>query len=198
MVVDVYHRTPISYFAEIRLDVRGMIHKSSEGEHLVDEKYAARRPLAVNADLLWGAYHFLRPGDMEAQAKHFLDAAQPDDRTLVAIDHEDDRVSLGQLIEICTYVSDKLGRRPVIYSGWLIKEQLGHNIRGFLAEHRLWLAQYGPTPVCPSCWASYWLWQYTGDGVGQKPHEIRGIPEVGVDLNHYAGTPEQLEKEWAS
>jgi GH25 family lysozyme M1 (1,4-beta-N-acetylmuramidase) len=198
MVVDIYHQTPVSHFADVRLDVRGLIHKATEGENIVDQKYRSRRPLAIQADLLWGAYHFLRPGDMEMQAQHFLDAAQPDDKTLVAIDHEDDRVSLGELVDICTHIANKLGRKPVIYSGWLIKEQLGHNIRGFLAEHKLWLAQYGPTPVCPSCWKDYWLWQYTGDGVGQEPHEIRGIEETGIDLNHYNGTPEQLEKEWAS
>jgi len=46
-----------------------------------------------------------------------------------------------------TRVADKLGRKPVLYSGHLIKEKLGNKTDAFFGSHRLWLAQYGPDPV---------------------------------------------------
>src|SRR5262245_54459817 len=59
--------------------------------------YAVRRGSAMNAGLLWGAYHFLRPGSIPAQVDFFLKIAAPDNATLLALDHEDGRVPLIRL-----------------------------------------------------------------------------------------------------
>jgi GH25 family lysozyme M1 (1,4-beta-N-acetylmuramidase) len=93
--------------------------------------------------------------------------------------------------------ADAVGRKAVLYSGFLIKEQLDDRIDGFLAAHRLWLAQYGPRPVTPRNWPSAWLWQFTGDGVGPKPHSIPGIVDTGIDINHFDGDAVKLAAEWS-
>jgi GH25 family lysozyme M1 (1,4-beta-N-acetylmuramidase) len=99
--------------------------------------------------------------------------------------------------EFLLRVEHAVGRKAVLYSGSLIKEQLNDRIDSYLAEHRLWLAQYGPRPVTPRNWQSAWLWQFTGDGVGPKPHSIPGIVDTGIDINHFDGDAVKLASEWS-
>ena len=99
--------------------------------------------------------------------------------------------------EFLLRVEDAVGRKAVLYSGFLIEEQLGNRIDSHLAAHRLWLAQYGPRPVTPRNWSSAWLWQFTGDGVGPKPHSIPGIVDTGIDINHFDGDAVKLTAEWS-
>ena len=97
-------------------------------------------------------------------------------------------------------VAAQFGRRPVLYSGSLIKEQLGDEEDAFFGAHRLWLAEYGPVPQPQRSWRSPWLWQYSGDGIGPDPKTVPGIPGAGgaVDCNSYDGPPDRLAAEWAS
>src|SRR5262249_704716 len=151
-----------------------------------DRTYAIRRKPASDRDILYGAYHFLRPGDPVAQADHFLDVAlnvaQPDD-VLLALDHEDRNVPLVNAKPWLQRVFDKTGRRAVLYSGFLIKAQLGNRRDPFLAEHRLWLSHFSSHPVCPPNWLAPWIIQFTGDGQGPGPHRVPGISIAGgIDL----------------
>jgi lysozyme len=77
----------------------------------------------------------------------------------------------------------------VLYSGFLIKEQIGSERDAELAAYRLWLAQYSDAPEWPTAtWPAWWLWQYTDQGT------IDGI--VGdVDLNAY-NAASRLRAEW--
>jgi hypothetical protein len=51
--------------------------------------------------------------------------------------------------------------------------------------------------VTPRNWPSAWLWQFTGDGVGPKPHSVPGIVDTGIDINHFDGDPVKLATEWS-
>jgi lysozyme len=199
-VLDIYHGDLVLSFEQIQAaGIRGIIHKATEGPDKIDPKYIARRRDGVAARLLWGAYHFMRPGDMAAQAEHFVGFAAPDTKTLMAADHEDPKVSLAQLREFIEAVEAKIGRKMVIYSGSVIKDQIPRasaDLRDFMTARRLWLPQYGPAPHCPPGWEKPWLWQYTGDGSGPQPHTVNGA-KGNVDLNSYDGTDEQLTAEWA-
>jgi GH25 family lysozyme M1 (1,4-beta-N-acetylmuramidase) len=162
MVVDLSHHNEVADFDAVKAaGIAGIIHKATETTGFADKMCAIRRGHAMSAGLLWGAYHFLRPVSVAAQVDFFLKVAAPDNTPLLALDHE-----------FLLRVEDAVGRKAVLYSGSLIKEQLGNRIDGYLAAHRLWFAQYGPRPVTPRNWPSAWLWQFTGDGVGPKPHSI--------------------------
>ncbi|MFZ1152332.1 MAG: GH25 family lysozyme [Xanthobacteraceae bacterium] len=126
----------VAVFAVKAAGIAGIIHKAAEGVGFTDKLYADRRVRALGVGLLWGAYHFLRPGSIAAS-----------------------------------------------------------RIDGYLAAHRLWLAQYGPRPVTPRNWPSAWLWQFTGDGVGPKPHSVPGIVGSGIDINSYEGDAVKLAAE---
>ena len=137
------------------------------------------------------------PVSIPAQVDFFVRIAAPDKMTLLALDHEDARVPLIDAKEFLLRVEYAVGRKAVLYSGFLIKEQLGNRIDSYLAAHRLWLAQYGPRPVTPHDWSRAWLWQFTGDGVGPKPHSVPGIVDAGIDINHFDGDAVKLAAEWS-
>lgn len=163
---------------------------------MVDRTYASRKKAALAAGLLWGAYHFADNSDVEKQVDNFLSVVKPDDTTLLCLDYEPNgarTMSLAQAKQFLQLVYDRTGQRPVLYSGNLLKEQLTAPDE-FLCRHRLWLAQYGRAPKLPCGWSNYWLWQYTGDGIGPKPHSVPGIKTQGIDLNVFAGN--DLAAEW--
>jgi len=166
----------------------GVIHKATESVGYTDPTYAPRRQQATAAGLLWGAYHFLRPGDIVGQANYFLAKAKPDAHTLLAADHEDSAVSLDDLKLFLRTISDAVEQSPVVYSGYLIKQQLS-GADAELAGYRLWLAHYG-RPVWPTAtWPSWWLWQFTDQG------SVGGI--APVDVNAYRYDAKRLRAEWS-
>jgi lysozyme len=202
VIVDLSHFDDVQDWNAVKgFGILGVINKATEGPGLVDKTYKVRREPARQREILYGAYHFLRPGDPIAQADHFLDVAlgveQPDE-LLLALDHEDRSVPLDNAKQWLKHVFDKTGRRAALYSGFLIKEQLGDRRDNFLKQHRLWLSHFSSNPKWPRNWAAPWIIQFTGDGVGPGPHEVPGIEiEGGVDLNHFGGTPAQLREQWA-
>jgi GH25 family lysozyme M1 (1,4-beta-N-acetylmuramidase) len=204
MVVDLYHGDVVTSFADAATSgIRGIIHKATQGTRVADSAYGARRGNAADVGLLWGAYHFATDEDVGAQVGHFLGVARPDPATLLALDfepHSNHTMRLSQARRFLVMVEQKLGRKAVLYSGNLIKEQLDGKVDAFFGSHRLWLAQYGPIPKVQRSWKKPWLWQYSADGIGPGPHKVPGIPGANgqLDLNSYNGTPEQLATEWAS
>lgn len=192
MVLDLSHHNTVASDLKLAFNanIRGIIHKATEGTGFTDGKYKARRSLAKDAGLLWGAYHFFRPGNVSAQVDFFLKAAQPNENTLLALDHEDPRVSVNAAKLFLNLVKAKTGRMPILYSGHVIREQLGDLVDQELGRYRLWHAQYSKTFKINGSWKEPWLWQTTEHG---------SVPGIGgdVDVNSFAGTPAQLASEWA-
>jgi GH25 family lysozyme M1 (1,4-beta-N-acetylmuramidase) len=204
-VVDIYRGDRVTSFKKAVDDgVVGVIHKATTGISGKDSEYAVRRTPAGKAGLLWGAYHWGTGGDVDKQIRNFLNVAEPDANTLVALDFEPtegNTMSLAQARAFLEGVASELGRKPVLYSGHLIKDRLGSKKDAFFGSHRLWLAQYGPTPKTQASWKNYWIWQFTDGDVRPGPRGVAGIPgdsKGRLDLNHYDGTDAQLRKEWAS
>jgi lysozyme len=194
VVIDLSHHNtiPQSLLDTAAAGIVGVIHKATEGTGFVDSKVKARNSLAREAGMLWGVYHFLRPGgSMLQQVNHFLSNSPQDQNTLFVADHEDAGVSLDDLAEFLSILEDKTGVLPVIYSGHVLKDQLGGNVDARFTKYRLWLCHYTTgTPVLPPGFQNYWLWQYTDKG---------SIPGVNspVDLNA-AGVPlNELIAGWA-
>ena len=206
-VVDLYHLDIVTSFADAAAaGTWGVIHKATTGGTGKDSMYAQRRPQALDAGLLWGAYHWGTAHEpVSDQVDNFLEVAQPDANTLVALDYEEtqgNQMTLDQAREFLTLLEARLGRKAVLYSGGLIKGQLGSTVDPFFGSHRLWLAQYGTlNPSVQKSWQTYWLWQYTDSTAGTPPNHMPGIPgdaNGNLDCNSYLGTREQLAAEWAS
>jgi len=192
LVIDIshYQGTP-SFRTVAAAGLVGVIMKVTEGTGVTDPGFQSNRTAALAAGLLVGGYHFIRPGNIAAQASRFVRSCLPyDDNFLFALDHETAGVSLDDVKLFLSTIQKATGRMPVLYSGNVIKEQLGNSIDPDLAKYRFWLAQYSSNPSWPKTWVKPWLWQYSATG------KVPGI-SGDVDLDDYAGTPEQLAAEWA-
>jgi lysozyme len=204
LVVDLSHWITSDDYPAVKKDgIYGVIFKATEGQTFKDDRYVDQQKAAKAAGLRWGAYHFADASNTDGQIKNFLSFASPDPDELFCLDWEDNpsgngKMSVSQVKDWITQVETALGRPNacVIYGGNTIKEALGDKVDPFFAARRLWLCQYGSTPVVPKCWPTYWLWQFTDGAYGPEPHSIDGIGHC--DINSYQGTPEQLLAEWAS
>lgn len=189
---------------------RGVIHKASEGGHFIDPLYAARRERATAAGLLWGAYHFMRPGDVGGQVSALLGAAPKggsatsyvaagsSDPAFVrlVLDFEDPKLGLWQAERFLELIHQTTNQPPWLYSGFLVRELLEKRGTGAeLAPYGLWLAEYSTVAKVPRVWKNYVLWQRSGDGAGPGPHDIPGIGRK-QDVDYFDGTDEQLRAAW--
>jgi GH25 family lysozyme M1 (1,4-beta-N-acetylmuramidase) len=176
----------------------GVIHKATQGRTYVDPTYKGNRTKAADAGLLWGAYHFGTGSDGVLQAEHFLNAVQPANDTLVVLDLEANpqgpNMTLVEARAFVTHVNEVTGRWPGLYSGHYIKALLGTQTDAVLANCWFWLAQYGPTPVVPTNWKKWTMWQYTDGGIGPPPHTVTGIGRC--DRDRFNGTKAQLRAFW--
>lgn len=203
LVIDIYHGDPVQDFGKTKAaGILGVIHKATQGGAIVDQSYSSRRKLALAAGLKWGAYHFFDfTASPQAQADHFLSVAAPDNDTLVALDWENvgNREPSAALARaFLEEIELKIGRKAVIYSGNVAKEQL-HDKDEYFGSHRLWLCQYSTHFAIQPSWDYPWLWQNNGDNFGPGPHRIAGIQGL-CDNNTIVDpmTVDRLAAEWAS
>jgi GH25 family lysozyme M1 (1,4-beta-N-acetylmuramidase) len=183
----------------------GLIHKATQGTRLLDKECMKRIPLAREAGFLVGVYHFGTSAPVLDQVVHFLEAFEalgsPDDM-LLALDFEKnelspaDSMSYVQARQFLKLVFDRTGHRCVLYSGAKIKEALPRGGDPFISQHKLWMPQYGARATLPPGFTRFFLWQYTGDGVGPMPHDMPGVRTRGIDLNVYSGS--DLAAEWST
>jgi len=204
-VVDIYHNDTVTSFQKAAASgIWGIIHKASTGQTGKDSAYRKRRQPALDAGLLWGAYHWGTNADVQGQVDNFLGVAQPDANTLVALDFEEtegNQMTLDQARQFLTLVAAAIGRKPVLYCGGLFKTEMDDQSDPFFGSHRLWLAHYNANPVPQASWKSIWLWQYTDSTTGLPPNTVDGIPgdTTGkLDCNSYSFGKDQLVAEWAS
>jgi lysozyme len=193
--IDLSHHNsiPTSLKPAREAGIIGVVHKCTEGTSYTDDKADARFYLAKDAGMLWGLYHFIRPGNVEQQVNHFLAAASEisDENTLLALDWEDSGVSADDAVEFLQLVEQRTGRAPVLYSGHVLKEALDGSADPRLSQYRLWLCQYADEPDLPPGWEDgCWAWQYSDKGT---------VPGVNppTDVNAYDGTEEELGEEWS-
>lgn len=200
VVVDISHHNGRALdFAKAKASgIVGIIQKATQGQSGFDKTYNSNREAALKEGLLWGAYHFATGSDGIKQAENFLKVAEPDKDTLLVLDFEPNPTGPSMdLIEAHAFVShvqQETGRFPGFYSGHYIKQLLGSKKDEVLANCWLWLAQYGNTPVVPSTWKTWTMWQYTDGNLGPLPHEVPGIGHC--DRDKFNGELAQLEKLW--
>ena len=200
-VVDLSHHNNVGSFSKaVGAGVIGVIYKASQGTTYSDPTYKSSRKKATEAGLLWGAYHFGTGSDGVHQAEHFLEAAQPTAETLLVLDFEDNpagpSMDLEEARAFVTHLHSVTGKWPGFYSGHTIKRALNGKLDPVLANCWFWLAQYRPTPVLPTNWETWTLWQYTDGAAGDEPHQIPGIGRC--DRDKFNGTEEELRQFWTS
>jgi len=180
--------------------VLGVIHKATQGPTFVDPQYNARRSLAIDAGLLWGAYHFGTSADAAKQVDHFLNTIKPEPTDLLVLDFEPNpagsTMTLALAEQFITAVNEGTGRFPGLYSGQtFIQANVGTNRTTVLSNCFLWIARYSDQlPSIPPAWPRFTFWQYT-DGIhGPEPREVPGIGPC--DRTKFNGTLGNLKRLW--
>jgi lysozyme len=201
VVIDISHHQQHVNFAQVKAaGVVGVIHKATGGTNYQDPRYAAHRQGALDAGLLWGAYHW-GTGDASGadQAQYFLDYVQPDGQTLLALDYEPNvsgahrlgpDMNPQQATDFVNAVQASHGRFPVLYTGMAMS---GHFPN--LPDCPLWWARYAPEPKgIPPTWPTWTLWQYTDGANGNQPHTVDGIGPC--DRDQFNGDLDGLKSLW--
>ena len=202
-VIDLSHFNNVTSFQSVReAGIIGVIHKATQGLTGVDGTYGTRKPTALAAGLLWGAYHFGVNANAQKQADHFLDVVQPGPSDLMVLDFEpnahDGTMTLAQAEAFVQRIFQQTGRFPGLYSGQaFIKEQLSNKKNETLSNCFLWIARYSDQPpqVPTATWKTFTLWQYTDGNLGPQPHRVNGIA-TGCDRDKFNGDEAGLRQLW--
>lgn len=194
--IDISHHQGSVEFEEVkRAGVLGMIHKATEGTGFIDDMRAENCAAAIDAGIACSTYHWLKPGNAAAQMSFYLDTVDPVKGERVVIDYEENGCTLDDLYEaVERLLDDPRGLQITVYSGHLLKEQLGDKHDSLLASNTdLWLAQYttGEPSWSNETYPQWALWQYSENG------EVSGIDDAYVDLDRFNGDDGALVK-WIS
>ena len=158
----------------------------------LDPTFAANWAALRSQGMQRGAYHYARPSRVSpAESVGTLEKALRAAGGLavgdhVALDMEDPDVPVGVALdtwsaEWCDLAEKVFGVAPEFYSNVAYMGE--HNIRGQLANSRLWLASWQVTkPAIPVGWQTILVWQKSSSGY------VRGIGNV--DLNDFNGMVE--------
>ncbi|HJT45833.1 MAG TPA: glycoside hydrolase family 25 protein, partial [Chthoniobacterales bacterium] len=150
--------------------VVAVIHEATFPRLNRDWKYPDRQYAAINAGLLWGAYHFGDGTNPISQADHFLsmvqsyrppikpnDAAEQRNGVLLVLDFEKNghypggSMTVGQAVQFVQRIKERTGKYPGIYgSEYRLRQMLyGSGTaaqRAVLANCWLWIANYHAVP----------------------------------------------------
>jgi len=205
--------------------VVGVIHEASFPRLQRDWRYAERQIAAIQAGLLWGAYHFGDGTNPIQQADHFLavvgsshppaNAPHESEKTrpgvLLVLDFEKTHYSGGsmstaQAAAFVQRIKERTGKYPGLYASEYRLRQMLYG-GGATAAHRavlsncwLWVANYHAQPRATSPWRGWDMWQYTGDGkCGLRPRGMYPISVANMrkaERNIFRGNNAELLAFW--
>ena len=205
-----------------RQGIVGVIHEATYPPFVRDAKYLERQMGALQAGLLWGAYHYGNGGDPARQADHFLSAVssawaranpavRPSAGVLLVLDFEKNghypggTMRADQAVAFVERIRQRTGVYPGIYSGEYHLGQVLSSARVTPAQRDtlrkcwLWVANYSKEPRATAPW-SYWaLWQYCGDGKCRLPRSAYPIGIANMrraELNIFRGSRNDLVDFW--
>jgi lysozyme len=212
-IADLNHANPVNFTEIAAAGIWGVIMKATQGIGFKDPAYSKRYAAAKQVGIMVAAYDFATGDRVDRNVAAFLDYAQLGPNDGAWLDFEDNthsQMSADQAYEFLDRASQRLGRACGIYGGNRIREQIEPQQPKWIdmaARTPLWQCRYlklQPADNAELCrlikpippWTKNTIIQYTGDGVGPKPHTLQGL-ENGADLNVFSGTRDELAKVWA-
>lgn len=172
-----------------------------------DDTFLRHADNARRANVLVGAYHFLRfkaSQSAESQAEAFLEALEPlaphanvllppvidlednryDDQIRTAADRNRYITMANRWLQL---VEQRLGRLAIVYTRASFFDDTLRSPAGFSARP-LWVAHYTsrPSPSIPQSWSRYYFWQFTESG------RLDGY-DGPLDINRFDGSAAELD-----
>ncbi|EGX58993.1 hydrolase [Streptomyces zinciresistens K42] len=149
--------------------------KATEGRSYVNPKLAAQTKRAREAGLVVGFYHFLWPGNLSAQADHFVGRAPERAGDMLAVDWETTgegtRASNAEKDRFIRTLKEKRPDNPVLLycnrNYWLNVDTTSY------AGDGLWIADYVPAGK-PRIKAKWRFHQYTDDPLDKNVADFGG------------------------
>jgi GH25 family lysozyme M1 (1,4-beta-N-acetylmuramidase) len=211
VVADMNHANSVN-FTEVATWCWGVIHKARQGVGFGDPAYKQRKVLAKSLGLLWKPYDFATGDDVATNVADFIAYSGANATDGGCLDFEDNTQSEmtgDEALEFLDRFNQKIGVACWIYGGNRIREQIDHQSSKWIDMAKitpLWECRYiGGQPVDDADewkkvppippWTTTTLIQYTGDGIGPRPHTMPGV-ENGADLNVFDGSRNQLAAVW--
>src|SRR6266576_3871178 len=204
-----------------RQGIVGVIHEATYPPFVRDAKYLDRQMGALQAGLLWGAYHYANGSDPVRQADHFLSVvsdarAQADPLSrpasvLLVLDFEKNghypggTMRVDQAVAFVERIHERTGKYPGIYSGEyhlrqvLNSPKVSPTYKRVLSNCWLWIANYHYEPRATAPWSLWSLWQYCGDGRCDLPrlaYPTRVANISKAERNIFRGGRTALEDFW--
>ena len=200
----------------------GVIHEATYPRFDRDSKYRDRQMAALQAGLLWGAYHFGDATDPVRQADHFLSVVAasvgapigPEKRrpgVLLVLDFERNghypggTMTVAKAVAFVERIRERTGKYPGLYcSEYRLRQMLyGSAVtaaqRRALANCWLWIANYHFQPRNTAPWDYWHLWQYTGDGKCDLPRSMypKRVANIrNAERNIFRGDSVALQLFW--
>ena len=216
-----YDLARADFTAMKREGIVGVIHEATFPRSVRDEKYAGRQQAAVQAGLLWGAYHYADASDPVRQADfllstvsaayHAAGAGGRPGEVLLVLDFEKNGHYPGgtmrpeQAVAFAQRIHERTGKYPGIYSGEyrirgvLNSPTLSAASKAVLRRCWLWVANYHYEPKDVAPWSQWALWQYTGDGVCDLPRAAypKSVANIrNAERNIFRGSAAALAEFW--
>jgi GH25 family lysozyme M1 (1,4-beta-N-acetylmuramidase) len=192
--IDVSHWQGVINWGQVAAaGIRFSFMKATEHTTFVDSRFSFNWAQSKANGILRGAYHYGRPGfDPVAQARHFYNVVRPTTGDLpCCLDIEaDDGLAPGVvknwIQRFCQEIRRKMGRPPVIYTGFYFwRDEAGNSPNNY--DTRLWMARWSTTPYpLPIAWSDWTFWQYTSTG------SVPGI-NGNVDRDQFNGSLSALQ-----
>jgi lysozyme len=200
----------------------GVIHEATYPAFQQDGKYLDRQMAALQAGLLWGAYHYANASDPVRQADHFLSVVsngwsranpvtRPSAGVLLVLDFEKNghypggTMRADQAVAFVERIRERTGVYPGIYGSEYYLRQALNSPKVSAAQKKtltncwLWIANYHKEPRATAPW-NYWaLWQYCGDGKCGLPRSGYPISIANIrkaELNIFRGSRTDLQDFW--
>lgn len=205
-IIDIYDGNPLDLEKAQAIGVKAIFHQATRGLYKKDVAYQERKRRALEAGMLWGAYHLLSSEDVDAQIAYFLSMEDGSDpRVALAIDWEPSKFGMMSLDDLHRFIVrfntilKARGRDiyPILYAGKILRLDptivSGDEILG---KCPLWFARYtnGPLEIPRKTWSDFTLWQFDDEKrkYGAPPPDV--LP--GADFNSFRGTKDDLVAAW--
>lgn len=153
-----------------------LIIKATQGTSYVNPDHFEQANLAHEFGITVVHYHFVEPGDNQAQIDHFrnvyIRAWRKGD--YVCGDFEVDGLTGSSTSDFLRKLHAETTHEPILYT---YKSFLENQLRGAVVPgKRLWLADYSDVaPTYDKNLYKLWAWQYTDGKDGPPPHFYTGI-----------------------